>query len=382
MTSGKSDGGGRGPADDDGRKLLFGLPKEGEGPETEPRSPPRQPAGTAVSASPAVPPASRHRPGSQSAAADGSSADLAAAVESLAAGQRRLDAKLAEAIAMLAAIGEMGPNLAELNRSIEAATQWASNVKAANDTHLEAAGTLIQGLKGGRGDLDKVLAEMTSQQEGLKKQRETLDKGIGELRTLWKGANERSAKFESATRALANQYRDWTDQAATLQQEMAALSKVLRDSVDRMRESVNNNAKAQLDISVRIRGNVREFKTENDRFLARFDAGGQELLETVRREWTATRRWTVPALSAALVVAVMSFPVLGGYAQSRFGVFDPYDETSGWGQFVWDRHGAEVRACLLRSERTGKVVGCRLQVDGRGLFTEPAAQLPPLPFEG
>ena len=91
----------------------------------------------------------------------------------------------------------------------------------------------------------------------------------------------------------------------------------------------------------------------------------------------------MPSLSAALAAAVLSFPVMGGYAQSQFGVFDAYDDSNGWKQLMWERHGGRVKECLIESERSGKGSAvARLRVDGRGLFGTPADALPPIPGEG
>ena len=139
---------------------------------------------------------------------------------------------------------------------------------------------------------------------------------------------------------------------------------------------------AQQEISTKTHRTVERFAEENDRLLERMGAAREDFLDALRAEAGRVRRWTVPALSAALVLAVPSFAAMGGYAQSQFGVFDAYDDTNGWKRFVWDRHGERVRACLLRSEQTGKVLACGLRVDGRGLFREPATRLPPLPSRG
>ena len=108
MSVGDRDGGGPAPPDDEDRGLLRGLPGDGEGPQTEPRSPPRRPGG-------AAPPASGGDAGPRTAA-DGFPADLAAAIESLAAGQRRIEAKLDRA---LSEVREGGPDFAELKRAID-----------------------------------------------------------------------------------------------------------------------------------------------------------------------------------------------------------------------------------------------------------------------
>ena len=364
MTSGKRDGDGPGPADEEGRKLLFGLRREDEGAEAEPRSPPRRPTDASTPASPAAPPVAKDRPGSRSAGADGSFARLAAAIDSFDAGQRRLEARLAEVSAGLAEVREAGPKLAQLERVIEEASEWANNVKAANEAHVEAAGSLIKGLQGGRGDLEEVVAKLKIREEGFKKQQETLDKGIQELRDLWKPVNERTLKIETAKKEFAHYYKAWGSGAATMQENMIALSKLLRSSVARMQESVNKNVEAQLEISTRTLGNVREFNKANDGFLERLDEGGEELLGAIRREWTDTRRWTVPALAVVLVLAAPSFAAVGAWAQSELGFFSSFEQKRAVERTLWNRYGHHLSRCSLRAVEKQRTVRCSFDVAG------------------
>ena len=377
MTSGTRDG--PGPADEQGRRLLLGDPKEDESPEAEPL--PRRPAGASAPSSPAAASAAKDGPASQSAG-DGSPADLAATLESLDSGQRRLEAKLADVTAALSEVREAGPTLAQLERMIEEASEWINGAKGTAGDLFAVMGKHNTGLRDGRRDLNEVVEGLKIREKGLEKLEDALAKGVGELRALWKSVGERLEELASGNRERTDHYKAWTGEAAVHRQEMATLSEDLRSSGADMRESVTKNAKAQLDISVRTLGNVREFKTQNDRFLERFDEGGKELLGAIQREWTATRRWTVPAMAAAMVVVALSFPVLGAWAQSELGVFDAYDDTKGWKQFVWDRHGERIKGCILASRRTGKAIGCGLQVDGRGLGGGRATRLPPLPAGG
>lgn len=382
MTPGNGRGG-PGRRDDEDFNILRGSPREDEVPAL---------------------PAAKDGPGSRSASSAGSStapaaapetppphpvpAELAAALESGAAAGRRLEARLAEVTAALAAIREIGSGLAELKQTIEAASEFANNVKAANEAHLEAAGAQIWGLKEGRADIEKLVAALELREEGLKKQQEAIDKNIGSLRTLWKNIDDRStklddrsAKLESAAGTLASNYSTWTDGLATHEERMAALSTLLESGNVELRESVAKNVRAQFDILERTLGNVRKFKEANDGFLERFDAGGEALLGAIRREWTATRRWTVPSLTAALVVVALSFPVLGAWSQSEFGMFEAYDDTDGLKQAVWDRQGELIEECIEASREHGRPVGCRLRIDARGYGAAPA-RLPPVPGRG
>ena len=71
----------------------------------------------------------------------------------------------------------------------------------------------------------------------------------------------------------------------------------------------------------------------------------------------------MPALAAALVLAAPSFAVVGAVGQSEFGVFDPYDDTRGWKQGVWDHHGKQVKDCMRKSMRANQVIGCSFDVE-------------------
>ena len=271
--------------------------------------------------------------------------------------------------------------VAEIERTSGEAARFTHDTKEATVVLQAEAGKQIAGLREGRRDLEKAVADLNSRADGLKAREDALGKAIAELRALWKSVSETSGKLAAEVRTLSSNYRNWKDEAAAHRKDMASLSGALLRGDARMAESVSENAAAQLEISLKTLGSVEKFSRENDRLLERMGTAGEELLDALREEAGRIRRWAVPSLSAALVAAVLSFPVLGGYAQSELGFFDPYDGTNGWKQLVWERHGEGVKECLLESERAGKVLGCRLRVDGRGLFDEPAEELPPPPFE-
>lgn len=376
MASGNNDGKGRPPADDDGRSLLFGVTDDGG----------------EAGADPGVPPGAGEAP-----------AETAAALEGIAATLGRLEARLSALQEMLAAERASGPGLSEvatqivgasakIARAAEAvariekttadAARFTGDTRDATGVLQAEAGKQIAGLKEGRRELDAAVARLASRAEGLKAREDALGKGIGELRAVWKSMNECSRAVASEAGRLANNYKEWTAGVAAHRQEMAALSQDLRQGGARMEKSVTRSLDAQRDISLKILGNVESFRGENESFLKRFAAGGEKVLGAIRRERKAVRRWTVPSLSAALAAAVLSFPVLGGYAQSQFGVFDAYDDSNGWKQLMWERHGGQVKECLIESERRGTVLRCELRVDGRGLFGTPADELPPIPGEG
>lgn len=175
--------------------------------------------------------------------------------------------------------------------------------------------------------------------------------------------SETSGQLATEVRTLANNYRSWKTEAAAHRKDMASLSEALRQGDARMAESVSRNAKAQLEVSSKTLGNVENFRKENDRLLERMGAAGEEFLDALRQESGRIRRWTVPALAAALVLAVPAFAAVGAYAQSEFRIFRPYDDTKGWKQGVWERHGEQVKACMLESRRENKAVRCSFDVE-------------------
>ena len=110
---------------------------------------------------------------------------------------------------------------------------------------------------------------------------------------------------------------------------------------------------------------VKELVSEGSAFLKAFAEGREAALEGIKREWTRTRRWTAPALAAALVLAAPSFAVVGAVGQSEFGVLEPYDDTRGWKEGVWKRHGEQVKDCMGKSLRAKQVIRCSFDVEYR-----------------
>ena len=358
MVSGRNDGKGPPPADEGDRGLLFGLSEDGEDAGESPGTPP---------------------------GVDDPAPAIVAALAEIHAGQDRLEAALAALDAKLPADRGSGPGLAEgvtkiveaagriaraaefvaeIERTTGEAARFTNDTKEATGVLQAEAGKQIAGLKEGRRDLEKAVAELGSRAEGLKAREDALGKGIGELRALWKSVNERSGALASEARTLAKNYESWRAEAATHRQEMAALSRDLREGGARMEESVAKNAEGQLEISVKTLGNVRNFKDQNDRFMERFEAGGQALLETVRSEWTAAQRWAVPALAAALVLAVPSFVAVGAYAQSEFGFFSTFERKDAIERMLWRQYGHHVSSCSLTAQVRQRTVKCSFDVGG------------------
>ena len=129
-----------------------------------------------------------------------------------------------------------------------------------------------------------------------------------------------------------------------------------------MAKSMGTNAAEQRAAVEQTSGNVGKLAEAGDALLERFDAGSREALAFFRREWRSTRRWTVPLLAAALVLAAPSFAVLGAMGQREFVVFKPYDDTKGWKEGVWKRHGMQVKGCLLLAQEKKGVERCIFDV--------------------
>ena len=192
--------------------------------------------------------------------------------------------------------------------------------------------------------LDAALAQLMILKEGL-------DKVVQALDATAKGLERRSSELEAVKQDLAKYYRAWTAEAKTSLCEMKALSKRLDAGdhmvtrleksispwTDQMEESIGANSAVQRAAAEKTAGNVNQLATTGTEFLEEFAVARGKALREARQEWTRIQRWTVPALAIALVLAVPLFAVAGALGQSEFGVLEPYDDTRGWKQEVWDR---------------------------------------------
>ena len=359
------------PSEDEDRSLLFGPPKEG----TEPaggREKPRRPRASASSPPPRTSP-----PAAEAVAEPSDPAGRAGPLASSDGGQRRilallegLEEKVAGPAAGEADLAAAVRTIAEQAEQIGAATEWVNDVKAAISEILASTGKQIKGLKSGQNDLDAALARLKILEEGL-------DRVVQALDATAKGLDRRSSELEAVKQELAKYYGEWTAEAKTSRGEMKALSKRL-DAGDHMvtrlerlqkgwteqtARATTENAAARRSAAEQTSGVVEKLASTGSAFLERFDEGRADALKEIRREWTRTRRWTAPALAAALVLAAPSFAVVGAVGQSEFGVFEPYDDTRGWKEGVWKRHGVQVRDCMLNSMRTKQVIRCSFDVE-------------------
>ena len=353
------------PSEDEDRSLLFGPPKEG----TEPAGRGEKPSRSRASASsppprtspPAEPrdPAGRAGPGASSDAVQRRILALLESLEEKVAGPAAREADLA------AAAG----TIAEQADRIGAATEWVNSVKAAISEILASTGKQIEGLKSGQKNHDAALARLKLQEKGLDSVMQALD-------ATAKGLDRRSSELKEVKQDLATYYGAWTGQMRSSRGAMRALSERLGTG-DRMvtrleglqkgwteqtGKVIAENAAAQRSAAKQTSDAVEELASARTTFLEDFAEGRKAALAEVRREWTWTRRWTAPALALALVLAAPLFVFAGALGQTELGVFEPYDDTRGWKQAVWDRHGQQVKDCMLNSYRTRQVIRCSFDV--------------------
>ncbi len=365
------------PSEDEDRSLLFGSPKERPDPASDGNG--RRRAGASASSPPGTsPPAAEtgvEPPDPAGRAGPAASTEVATEVATDAV-QRRILALLEslEERAARPASGETdlaaaARTIAEQAEQIGAATEWVNDIKAAVSEILASTGRQIDGLKSGRQDLDAALAQLNILQEGL-------DKVVQSLDATAKGLDRRSSELGAVKQELAGYYEAWTAEAKGSRAEMEALSKRLDAGehmvsrlersigpwTERIERSIGASVEAQNDAAVNTAGNVKQLATTGSQFLRDFAATRGAALREARQEWTRIRRWTVPALAIALVLAAPSFLVAGAVGQSELGVFAPYDDTRGWKQGVWDRYGKRVRNCMLESMRAEQTIECSFNV--------------------
>ena len=360
------------PPEDEDRSLLFGPRKEG----TEPAGGGEKPPPASASPPPfrTSPPAAET--GADPSAPSGRTMPVAPTEVASNTVQRRilallehLDKKVTGAASGETDLAAAARTIAGQAEQIGAATEWVNDIKAAVSEILASTGKQIDGLKSGRQDLDTALAQLKILQEGLDK----VEKALG---ATAKGLDKRSSELGAVKQELAGYYGEWTAEARASLREMRSLSQRLDAGdhmvarlersigpwTDRMEKSIRENSTAQRTAAEKTAGNVEELATTGTRFLRDFDTARGKALKEARQEWTRIRRWTVPALAIALALAAPLFVFAGALGQSEFGVFDPYDDTHGWQQEVWERHGRKVQDCMVKSWQAGEVVTCSFDV--------------------
>ena len=355
------------PSEDEDRSLLFGPPKEGREPAVDGQKP-RGPRASAPS-----PPSRTSPPAAEAVAEPSDPAGRAGPAASSDAVQRRNLALLESLEKKVAgpAADETDPAAAvrTIAEQIAAATEWVNDIKAAISKILASTGKQIEGLESAQKTHDAALAQLNLQEKGL-------DKVVQALDTTAKGLDERSSDLQAVEQDLAKYYGNWTAEAKTNLAEMKALSERLDAGdhmvtrlegsigpwTDQMEKSIGANSAAQSDAAEKTADNVKQLATTGTEFLKAFATARGAALKEARQEWTRIRRWTVPALAIALVLAAPLFVFAGALGQSEFGVFDPYDDTGGWKEEVWKLYGEPVQDCMLDSRRTRQVIGCSFDV--------------------
>ena len=367
MNSTNNNGNESPPPEDEDRSLLFGPPKEGREPEGDRQKPRRSGAS-------ASPPPSRISPSAAEPAAEPSDpAGRAGPAASSDAVQRRSLALLEDLEKKVAVSAAREADLAAAVRTIAgeiaAATEWVNNIKVVNSETLASTGKQIEALENAQTTHDAELARLKILKDGLDKVEKSLDATAKDL-------GQRSTDLQAVKQELATYYGDWTAEAKTSLAEMKKLSERLdagdhmvtrleglqKEWTEQTTTAITENEAAQRDAAEKTAGNVEQLDTTGTEFLKKFATARGAALEEARQEWTRIRRWTLPALALALVLAAPSFMFAGALVQSEFGVLEPYDDTGGWKKEVWKLYGEPVQDCMLDSRRTRQVIGCSFDV--------------------
>ena len=355
MNSTNNNGNESPPPEDEDRSLLFGSPKEGREPAGDRQKPRRSGASASPPPSRTSPPAEPPDPGGRAGPAASSDAVL-----------RRILALLEDLEKKVAGLAadETDPAAAVriIAKEIAAATEWVNNIKTVNSEILATTGKQIEGLKSSQSNLDAALAQLKILKEGLDK----IEKSLG---ATAKGLGERSSELGAVKQELATYYEPWTAEMKTLTERLGAgdhmvtrLEGLQKGWTEQTATAITENAAAQRTAAKQTSDALEELASARTTFLEDIAKGRKAALEEIRREWTWTRRWTVPGLVLALVLAAPLFGFAGTLVQSEFGAFDPYDDTGGWKEAVWKRYGTPIQDCARDSMRTGQVIECRINV--------------------
>ena len=366
-----SNNGNEPPPEDEDRSLLFGSPKEGTEPAGQRQKPRRSGASATSPPTRTSPPAAEAAPQPPDPVGRaGPAASSDAVLQQILALLQDLEKKVAGPAAREADLAKEARTSTEQADRIGTATKWVNDIKAAISEILASTGKQIEGLKSENKLLFAALAR-------LKLQERKLDRVVQALDATAKDLDRRSSDLQTVKQDLAKYYGDWTDEAKTSLAEMKALSERL-DAGDhmvtrleksigpwtqRIEESIGANSAAQRDAAAKTAGNVTQLATTGSQFLKEFATARGEALKKARQEWTLIRHLTIPALAIALVLAMPSFGVVGAVVQSKFSIFEPSDETLGWKQEVWDRHGKQVHDCMVDSYRTKQAIRCSFDVE-------------------
>ena len=369
MTSKKTGGNGATPPDGSGDDMNLLIGWRAGGDEAAGAAAPDRSAGEAA------------EPGAVPEPAPVSAAMLAEIV----AGQRRILALLEEQASKpgAATIGDAGAELGEAARAIAAATEWTNDIRAAMDSLLVTAGKSIRDLEKSEQGLAGEVAALKTREEAFDRQIEALSGGartlgarLSQLDEARQKLEARSAELQAVKQDIAGYYDEWTGAALAYRQEMAVLTNRLKEGenlVSRVEQaigpwtveiehSLDRNAEAQRQAAARTSGAVQKLTESGDAFLEKFGAVWQGALGDFRAEWRRTRRWSVPVLATVLALMAPALPVMGALGQSEFGFFSAYDDTNGWKDLVWDKHGERVAGCMQKALRSSEPIECVIEM--------------------
>ena len=353
------------PSEDEDRSLLFGPPKEG----TEPSGDRQRPRRAGASASP--PPSRTSPPAAEPVAEPSDPAGRAGPVASSDAVQRRMLALLEDLKKKVAGPAADATDPAAAVRTIAeqiaAATEWVNSTKAAISVILASTGKQIEALESAQKTHDAALARLKLQEKELNKVVQALDATAKDL-------NQRSSELQAVKQELATYYEGLGEDQPCRDEDAVGAAPYAGDHMvtrleglqkgwtEQTGKVITENAAAQRTAAKQTSDALEELASARTTFLEDFAEGRKAALAEVRREWTWTRRWTVPGLALALVLAAPLFVFAGALGQSEFGVFDPYDDTGGWKEGVWKLYGTPIQDCMRDSMRTGQVIECRINV--------------------
>ena len=182
-------------------------------------------------------------------AAPGPVPDHGAALAELAAGQQRI-------VALLEGLEEKmqtdaGLDLAEMARTISEATEWTSNIRAGMDELFAATGRHIEGLKGGRRDLDKTAAALHGREQGLGKLIDRFDEDMKVLRGMMQRFEQRSSELGAVKQDLAGYYGRWTEGTAAYREKMDTLSERL-DEGERVVSRIHRELESWTEVTAEV----------------------------------------------------------------------------------------------------------------------------------
>ncbi len=137
-----------------------------------------------------------------------------------------------------------------------------------------------------------------------------------------------------------------------LKAELDDLEGRMAAGIDAVAESVAPVTEAAAELRHWVRGEKAAVDAVNG--LAPVLAEAVDRHNRIHRPARRRARVSGFVLALALTAAVVLF------VQWRFAVIETPDPTDGWRGHLWERYGAELRACVLRADRQGKAMLCQV----------------------